>query len=435
MNEIWEKVKQAYIYSFPLMLMDATMSVSTQRAETNDPDKTAANRWMHAKELANASFRQVVTPNVDTLYSQIFLDLSQDALVLHKPAVSRYVMFQIMDAWSDTVAVLGTGGDTDDERTYLLTGPGYCGEIPSGMTRVQIPTCMGWLLGRVICYGPEDLDNIYRIQEEMDVRPLAVWKAGDELPRESNAPKQGGAPIRMVFSMGPEEYFGRVNKLMLDNPPYPEDEQLLQELSPLGVGPGLHFDPLILGKDAAENWKNMVGGLAGELVAKNERFLVKNRSFRFFGAPISRFQREYEYRCLVAIGGFGANPVDVAVYMKSGTDDTGASLNGRNRYVMHIEPGQMPPCKEKGFWSITAYSDDDFLIGNPIDRYAVSDRTALEKNEDGSVDLYLQKDEPKEHRSNWLPVSEEGFHLFLRIYRPEEPVLEGRWAAPSITVR
>lgn len=90
------------------------------------------------------------------------------------------------------------------------------------------------------------------------------------------------------------------------------------------------------------------------------------------------------------------------------------------------------PVKEKGFWSVTAYGEDDFLIENPIDRYAVSDRTSFEKNEDGSVDIYIQKDEPKGHKANWLPVSGDGFHLFLRVYRPEDsprrhiPVHAGR---------
>ena len=435
MNEVWEKIYKAYIFSFPLMVMDATMRVSTNTVEPGAPGKAPANRWMHAKELACASFRQVVTPNVDTIYSQIFIDLSKDALVLHKPAVSRYVMFQIMDAWSNTVAILGTGGDTDDEHTYLLTGPNFCGEIPSGMTQIQISTCIAWLLGRVICYGPDDMGNIYKIQEEMDVKPLAVWKSGSELPKGKYDPNNEGTPIRMVFSMGPAEYFNRVNKLMIDNPPYAEDAPILNEIAQIGVGPGLTFDPVILGKDAAENWKHMVGGLVKELAAKNTGFMVKNKSFQFFGAPISRFKTEYEYRCLIAIGGFGANPVDVAVYMKSGTDDTGMVLNGINRYVMHIEAGEMPPFKEKGFWSITAYGDDDFLIENPIDRYAVSDRTAFEKNEDGSVDIYIQKDEPEGHITNWLPVTGDVFHLFLRIYRPDDSVLDGSWAAPSIKIR
>ena len=432
MNEVWEKIYKAYVFSLPLMIMDATMRVSTNSEEPDGSGKAPANRWMHAKELANASFRQVVTPNVDTIYSQIFIDLSKEALVLHKPSVSRYVMLQIMDAWSDTVAVLGTGGDTDDERTYLLTGPGFCGEIPAGMTQVRIPTSIAWLLGRVICYGPDDMDNIYRLQQEMDVKPLSVWQSGGELPKGKYDPDNEGTPIRMVLSMGPAEYFDRVNRLMIDNPPYAEDGPMLEEIAQIGVGPGLTFDPEILGEDALAKWKNMLAGLVKELMAKNAGFMVKNRSFQFFGAPISRFGTEYEYRCLIAIGGFGANPVDVAVYMKSDTDDTGAALNGINSYVMHIDAVEMPPCKEKGFWSVTAYNSDDFLIDNPIDRYAVSNRTAFEKNQDGSVDIYIQKDEPKGHISNWLPVAEDGFHLFLRIYRPEDTVLDGSWPAPMI---
>ena len=435
MNEIWKKVYKAYIFSFPLLMMDATMRVSTNTAEPDDSGKAPANRWMHAKHLAAASFRQVVTPNVDTLYSQIFIDLSQDALVLRKPAVSRYVMFQIMNAWSDTVAILGTGGDTDDEQTYLLTGPNYSGEIPSGMTQIKIPTRIAWLIGRVICYDPDDIGNVYKIQEKMDVRPLAVWKSGGELPKGKYDPDNEGTPIRMVFSMGPAEYFGRFNELMIDNPPYAEDAPLLKEIAQIGVAPRLTFDPGMLGNDAAEKWKQMVCGLAKELAAKTAGFIVQNKSFRFLGAPIGRFKTEYEYRCLVAIGGFGANPVDAAVYMKSETDDTGIPLNGKNRYVMHIESGEMPPLKEKGFWSVTAYDEDDFLIANPIDRYSVSDRTAFEKNEDGSVDIYIQKDEPEGHRSNWLPVLGDGFHLFLRIYRPEDSVFDDNWAAPSIRIR
>ena len=223
------------------------------------------------------------------------------------------------------------------------------------MTQIKIPTRIAWLIGRVICYDPDDIGNVYKIQEKMDVRPLAVWKSGGELPKGKYDPDNEGTPIRMVFSMGPAEYFGRFNELMIDNPPYAEDAPLLKEIAQIGVAPGLTFDPGMLGNDAAEKWKQMVCGLAKVLAAKTAGFIVQNKSFRFLGAPIGRFKTEYEYRCLVAIGGFGANPVDAAVYMKSETDDTGIPLNGKNRYVMHIESGEMPPLKEKGFWSVTAY--------------------------------------------------------------------------------
>ena len=131
LDETWDLVRQAYIFSFPLVLMDATLTVGTN-TETPANGKAPINQAGHAKTLATAKFRQVVTPNVDTLYTQIFYDLSQDALVIRKPAVDRYLTFQVMDAWSDTVAMFGTGADTQDAKTYLLTGPGFDGEVPEG---------------------------------------------------------------------------------------------------------------------------------------------------------------------------------------------------------------------------------------------------------------------------------------------------------------
>ena len=434
LDETWDLVRQAYIFSFPLVLMDATLTVGTN-TETPANGKAPINQAGHAKTLATAKFRQVVTPNVDTLYTQIFYDLSQDALVIHKPAVDRYLTFQVMDAWSDTVAMFGTGADTQDAKTYLLTGPGFDGEVPEGMARVKIPTATGWIIGRTICYGPEDLEAVYGIQSQMDVRTLSLWKSGEEQPLGTPVPQAGDTPFQMAIGMGPKAFFDRVNALLLQNPAYPEDAPVLEAVSAIGVGPGLTFDPTILGEDAGERWKAMLSGLAAELTKSSDQFLVNNGAFRFMGGPISRFGQQYDYRALVAIGGFGANPVDVAVYMKAGADDAGEALNAENSYVLHFEPDALPPVEENGFWSITAYGDDDFLIDNPIDRYAISDRSDFIKNPDGSVDLYLQSDEPAEGASNWLPVGNAGFHLFMRVYLPQASVIDGTWRAPTLARR
>ena len=430
-EDVWALIREAYVYSLPLVLMDNTRIVSTNVA-ASEQGRAPINQMSHARSLATAGFRQVVTPNVDTLYSQVFFDLSEDAVVIHKPAAKRYLSFQVMDAWSDTVAVLGTGSDTQDEATYLLTGPGFDGEVPEGMVKIEIPTAIGWIIGRTVCFGPDDLENIYALQAEMDARPLSVWKSGGELPEGQVDPDAGGVPIRMTLGLGPKDYFERVNRLLLQNPPYPEDAELLEELSALGIGPGLSFDVSVLGENAGERWREMLGGLASSLTEASRQFIIQNGAFNFMGEPISRFGKEYDYRGLVALSGFGANPVDVAVYMKAGFDDAGEALNGKNNYVLHFEPGSLPPVMENGFWSVTAYGDDDFLIDNPLDRYAVNDRSDFELNEDGSLDILLQAEQPEGNVNNWLPVKEEGFHLFMRIYLPEESVQDGSWHAPGI---
>lgn len=425
-------IEQAFIFSFPLVLMDITKEVSTNTVEPSK-SKAPVNCFFHAKALATSEFRQVVTPNVDTLYSQVFFDLKDDALVVKKPYADRYLTFQIMDAWSNTVATLGTGGDTDGEKTYILTGPYFRGDIPEGMDRIEVPTSIGWLLGRTICYGAEDIPNIYKLQSEMDAETLSGFMSNGEISKGSYDASKDGVPLTIAMNLSPTEYFGRFNRLLMDNPAYPEDNELLRELADLGIGAGLSFGPCLSSEDLEDFWCEMKDLLLPKLINATLKFMVRNGSFKFYGDPISRFGKEYEYRCLVAIAGFGANPVETAVYLKAEEDDSGEKLNAKNKYLLHFMSNSLPPVGEHGFWSVTAYGDDDFLISNPLDRYAISNRSSFKLNEDNSLDLILQTEEPNENKENWLPVGSDGFHLFLRIYRPDNSVLNGTWEAPKIT--
>ena len=201
-------IEQAFIFSFPLVLMDITKEVSTNTVEPSK-SKAPVNCFFHAKALATSEFRQVVTPNVDTLYSQVFFDLKDDALVVKKPYADRYLTFQIMDAWSNTVATLGTGGDTDGEKTYILTGPSFRGDIPEGMDRIEVPTSIGWLLGRTICYGAEDIPNIYKLQSEMDAETLSGFMSNGEISKGSYDASKDGVPLTIAMKLSPTEYFER----------------------------------------------------------------------------------------------------------------------------------------------------------------------------------------------------------------------------------
>ena len=134
---------------------------------------------------------------------------------------------------------------------------------------------------------------------------------------------------------------------------------------------------------------------------------------------------------MVALMGLGANTTDVAIYPRTSTDSTGADLTGKKTYTLHFDA--LPPTVGTGFWSVTAYGEDNFLIDNPISRYCVNDRSGLHRNPDGSIDVTLSKDAP-EDTTNWLPVSDEKFHPFLRIYKPDWTALDS-FPPPVISVK
>lgn len=430
----WETIRKAYVYTLPLMLMDATIAKMTN-TETATSRQAPANQLIHAGKLAGADDRDVVTPNVDTVYSQVCLDLSGDAVVFRLPSAERFCSAEVMDAWSNCVTVLGTGSASGDGSgsIFLFTGPSFCGSVPEGMREVRMLTGLGWVLIRTVCRGTEDMENVRAIQSQMYSGTLMRYQKGLDAPRGSFHENRNDVPAVHVAALGPEEYFRRANELMAGNPPSPADRDILREIEDVSVGPGLAFDASVLGTEASSEWKKMLSGLVPYLTKAASGFIVKRGVWTFYGRPIAEFGTEYAYRALIALGGFGANPVSVAIYPRADTDEDGNQLEGSSNYVIHFEAEQLPPVRKRGFWSVTAYQDsDNLLIDNPIGRYCVNDRSPFVCGENGSLDIVLSKTKPSENPSNWLPVGEGGFHLVLRIYLPDASALSGTWKMPAI---
>ena len=421
----WELVGEAYTYALPLVIMDATKTSSTN-TETPVTGRAPVNQLIHAQKLADAQSKLVVTPNVDTVYTQAWLDLSNDPMVYVMPKADRFFNVQVLDAWTNTTTVLEKAG------TYAFTSSGWKGDLPDGVTRVDVPTSMVWLIARVVLSGQEDLPNVYDIQQKMQLMPLSAYEKGGEYmaPKGTYTVENDFVPVEKVLSMSPKEFFDTANTLMLANPPAAADADVLKKFVTINVGPGMAFDTSILTEDVAASWKEMLQRLREKLVADAEKYSVKLGQWKYFDAPIGDFGTEYNYRALVALAGLGANTVNVAIYPKTDIDDTGAVLTGEKKYVMHFDT--LPPTLEGGFWSVTAYGSDDFLIENPIDRYCVNDRSDFKCNEDGSLDITLSKEQP-EDTSNWLPVSDGEFHLYMRIYTPDMTAFKN-WNPPVVSV-
>ena len=423
-ENIWETVEDAYVYAFPLVLMDATETSATNTEEAVT-GKAPVNQFIHSAALADAQFRTVVTPNVDTIYSQVWYDLSEEPMVYELPETDRFCKVQVLDGWTNTAAVLDKAG------AYAITLSTWEGELPEGVTRIDVPTSMAWSITRIVLSGEEDLPNVYAIQEKMKLMPLSDYISGDtyEPPRGSYSEENDYIPVDKVLSMDPITFFNKANELMVKNPPAAADKEMLEKIAAVNIGPGMEFDTSVLTGDVAENWKTMLTEVQLKLIKEGQKFSKKLGQWDYFGEPIGDFNTEYAYRALVALAGLGANTVEVALYPKIEQDADGNTLTGEKSYILHFE--SYPQVLEGGFWSVTAYGDDDFLIDNPIDRYCINDRSGLRANDDGSVDIILSEDAPKD-TANWLPVGDGGFHLYMRIYTPDMDALD-TWTAPTIT--
>ncbi|MEU2877114.1 DUF1214 domain-containing protein [Streptomyces sp. NPDC007070] len=116
------------------------------------------------------------------------------------------------------------------------------------------------------------------------------------------------------------------------------------------------------------------------------------------------------------------------------TDAEGRPLDGAHAYVLHFDAGRTPPVR--GFWSLTMMNDRQLFVDNPLDRYAIGDRSGMTTNPDGSLDTHIQYDSPGPGReNNWLPAPEGRFNVFLRLYWPEQSALTGAWAPPPLIRR
>ena len=401
--------------------------------------KAPVNELANLKEYPNASFHDVTAPNADTLYSSAFMDLSREPMVFSHPDMGdRYFLFPFLDAYTNVVASPGKRTTGGKAGTYVLTGPGWRGEIPPGAKQIRFPTNMAWLLGRTYCTGtPADYDAVHALQAQYKVVPLSAQGKAYKPPKgKVDSKVDAQTPVReQVDALKAADYFTLLAKLMKDNPPAPSDTPLLTRMVRIGLIPGQPFDestlptPVATAVDAAPNAGQTVlkARLAQEEKKMHNGWMVMTNT--------GDYGTDYEWRAVVTAVGLGANLPKDAVYPLSKTDAGGQMYSGKNHYVMHFAKGELPPVN--GFWSLTMYDKELFFVKNPINRYSLSPRNDLKANADGSTDLYVQNEKPAGHESNWLPAPADEFALMLRLYWPNEAkpsILNGSWKPPGVKV-
>ena len=426
----------AYIYGYPLVTVEMTRRIVTNVAAPVGLH-APMGQLVSAREYPTASFKDVTAPNADTLYSSAFLDLSKEPYILSLPdAHGRYYLFPMLDAWTTVFQVPGKRTTGTKAQKYAITGPGWSGTLPEGVTEYKSPTSMVWIIGRIYCTGtPKDYAAVHKMQDEIALVPLSSYGKPYTPPAGTVDPSiDMKTPVRdQVNALDVAAYFNLVAQLMKDNPPTADDASMVARMAKIGIAPGQPFDLTKL-SPAAQQALKTVPKAAGGKIMSYFKDAGKVENGWLFTTKTGIYGTDYVDRALVTAIGLGANRPQDAVYPTSEVDAEGKPYSGANRYVMHFDKGQLPPVN--GFWSLTMYDAKYFFVANPLNRYTLSARNKLKKNSDGSVDLLLQHESPgKAKEANWLPAPEGKFIPMLRLYWPKETppsLLDGTWTIPGV---
>ncbi len=428
---------EAYIYGYPLVTMEMTRRVMTN-VENVEATRAPMGNLLRARTYPNASYHDVTAPNADTLYTTAWMDVGKEPWVLSLPeAQGRYYLMPMLDGWTEVFQVPGKRTTGTGPQKYVITGPGWKGTLPTDLTEYKSPTAIVWLLGRIYCSGtPQDYEAVHKMQDEVSVVPLSAFGKPYIPPAGKVDPSiDMKTPVReQVNSLDVAAYFNLLASLMKDNPPAADDAPILAKMARLGISPGKKFDPSKL-DPAAVKALNDVPKLGFEKIMAHLKTAGTFENGWMFTTKTGIYGTEYLQRALVTAIGLGANRPQDAVYPTSEADAEGKPYDGTKKYVMHFDKGQTPPAD--GFWSLTMYNDKYFFVDNPLNRYTLSSRFNFKYNADGSLDLYLQNENPgPEKESNWLPAPKGRFILMLRLYWPKEhapSIINSTWKIPPVT--
>ncbi|MEU2042977.1 DUF1254 domain-containing protein [Nocardia niwae] len=418
-SEAGNIAKDAYVFGFPLVLMDVTRVA----AEASTP----VNRLEHAVSLPTAAQRNVARPDPDTLHSTAWLDLANEPMVLSVPAMDggRFWLAQLLDAWTNNVHNPSSVRPRSHSSpyAYVVTGPGWSGTLPEGLTPLPMPTPTVWLILRIQVDGEKDLPVVRSLQQRLRLVPLSAWSAGAE-PSASVPPSgrsDGQRPIDQVMGMDAHDFFDRMCALLAVNPPAPADEPAMRRFATIGIRPGGAVEGISDGEltAAADTVKQQLPVTLGANTANDNGWVSD------LGA--GRYGTDYLLRAVTAFGALGLPLPEDAHYLFT------AVQAGSGPFRLHFVSGELPPVD--AFWSLGVYDAGDYLVSNPAEIYSIGHHVPVVLNPDGSLDLTLQHDDPGAGvpEGNWLPIPEsDPFSVTLALFAPEPSVLQRRWQPPPL---
>jgi hypothetical protein len=438
--EITAVAEEGFIYGLPLVMNYAVMyefAVDTKSSQFKAP----FNQLHSMHHVATYEDTAVVTPNSDTPYSTLWLDLRAEPMVLSVPAVAkeRYYSVMLCDGNAYNFGYIGSRATGSEPGDYLVVGPGWKGGTPAGIKKVFASTTpFAFVIYRTQLFNPEDMPNVEKVQAEYRVQPLSAFLKRPAPPAASPIDflPASAAGIKANFF----QYLAFALQFV---PASPEDKDVRARLATIGVEQGKTFDF----KDLSPEQKAAVAQGMKQGDAKVDKFMttgmktVNGWNIGSFFGDRSFYKGDWLMRAGAARVGIYGNDAVEATYPYTRVDAKGETLDGnKHNYTLTFPAGQLPPVNS--FWSVTIYDGkSQLLIKNPINRYLINSPMlpGMAKNANGSLTIYIQKDSPgKAKEANWLPAPNDTIYLVMRLYWPKAtppsilPPGAGTWKPPAV---
>jgi len=455
------EAKQIAIDTYKYGLMQAifygTRYNYTQKEESHL--YTGLNRWFLVNDgkPITADNKVVVTPNATVGYGFCYLDLQKEPMVIEMPEIDdRYFSVQFMDQYGIFYMLRGNQFNGTKAGRYLLVGPDYKGEIPSGFVAVDIiqaPSNAAAGMLRIARLNPtNEADNkrVSKLFSESTITPYSQWKAnGNKGVKRKNKDKikanyatfqrMSEIGVAQVDEQNGEDFFNYMGLVLNDpgltlmNDSYKENA-MLERMTKINLGKGLDFEmsdfePEIqnaLKEGFKEGFKQIRASSETMLVAMNDWRVVKNSG---------DFDTNYMARAWMADFGYLGPDKNIshgAAMLFTSHD--GELLTGEKKYTITFDTKDFPPVDQ--WWSIPIYDKDGYFVANELNRYTINNYmlNQLHVDNNGKITIYIQNEKPTDPLKvqNWLPAPNGDFRLTPRFYGPEQPLIDGRYNMPNV---
>lgn len=425
--EITEIACQAYIWGFPIVDNYSVLykfSLDLGSSEYKAP----LNHISHARTIAGPENRAIVAPNVDTPYSYAWLDLRAEPIVLSLPAFEqeRYISLQLIDSYTYIIDYVTPRTNGHTGGNFLVAGPDWQGETPKSIKQVfRSPTELVLAFYRTQILTVDDIENVHKLQDQYLVRPLSAFLNIAAPP--SAPPLQPIEPVDIRKQPLSFQFFNVLNWMLATMPVLPDEQELRNQFSTIGIRPGKPF-----AVSNTETEKAITQGIKLALAELKERADRVKSSAELFGTR-TFLGHNYLIRAVAAMIGIYGNAAEEFLGVGYQTDAEGKTFDGKHNYQIKFAADGLPPVA--AFWSITVYTKEQMVYANRLNRYSISSLMlpVLLKDADGGFTLYLQHSSPGANKeNNWLPVPKEPFILTFRTYLPGEAICQGKWVAPPV---